>query len=570
MRAVEGMRFPVLLAAVLAFGWATYRGWRGPAWTAVQRYPRTATLVLFAALTIVQTWPLASDPAHLARHDNSDALLNEWALAWVAHQAPRDPLHLFDANIFYPERYTLAYSEAMIVQALMGAPLFWLGASPVLVYNLVLLAGFSLTGWSMCLVMVKWTGDWIAGITAGVLLAFNAHTLTRLPHLQALHGEFLPPALLALDALFREPRARHAVRLAMWFSLQALTSVYLLVFTTFAMLAAAGVRWREWLGRRVFRAAPQLAFAALLAALLLLPYLMPYWRIYRDAGVSRSLFDVELYAASWRDYLSTPSRWHFGAWSYRWFTGAALFPGLVGLSLTALAIGSGRAFSDRRARMCLAVGICGVVLSFGTKIPGYAALYGVLPLLQAIRAVSRFGYLGLVAVAFLAGFGMLELRRRTSARWWKPAAAGVLALAVLEPLVAPISFGRFEGISPIYDQVAGEPDAVVAELPMPGGFGWFGNARYMLNSTRHWKPMLNGYSGGAPPSFHAHAAAVSTFPDGPSIAALQAIGVTHVFVHLTAFDEARRSVMDRTPALHKVAEDFPVVLYRIGTPAPPR
>ena len=43
------------------------------------------------------------------------------------HQLPRDPLHLFDANIFHPERNTLAFSEHMLPQALMGAPLLWLG-----------------------------------------------------------------------------------------------------------------------------------------------------------------------------------------------------------------------------------------------------------------------------------------------------------------------------------------------------------------------------------------------------------------------------------------------------------
>ena len=58
------------------------------------------------------------------------------------------PAHLFDANICYPERDTLAFSEPLIVPALMGAPLAWLGASPVLVYNVVLILGFALTAWA--------------------------------------------------------------------------------------------------------------------------------------------------------------------------------------------------------------------------------------------------------------------------------------------------------------------------------------------------------------------------------------------------------------------------------------
>src|SRR5579871_4267606 len=93
-------------------------------------------------LTLVHTWPLALQPGRYSGNDNADTQLNEWILAWIAHQLPRDPAHLFEANIFYPAHDSLAFSEPLIVPALMGAPLAWLGASPVLVYNLVLIAGF--------------------------------------------------------------------------------------------------------------------------------------------------------------------------------------------------------------------------------------------------------------------------------------------------------------------------------------------------------------------------------------------------------------------------------------------
>nr|MBA3885268.1 hypothetical protein [Acidobacteriota bacterium] len=48
--------------------------------------PALALLALFTLLAVFHTWPLASAPGTLSRHDNADALLNEWAVAWVAHQ----------------------------------------------------------------------------------------------------------------------------------------------------------------------------------------------------------------------------------------------------------------------------------------------------------------------------------------------------------------------------------------------------------------------------------------------------------------------------------------------------
>jgi hypothetical protein len=47
----------------------------------------------------------------LSRVDNADGQFGIWNVAWVARTLVVDPLHVFDANIFYPHRGTLAYSE---------------------------------------------------------------------------------------------------------------------------------------------------------------------------------------------------------------------------------------------------------------------------------------------------------------------------------------------------------------------------------------------------------------------------------------------------------------------------
>ena len=87
-----------------------------------RRLAAAGILVLCLALAVLHTWPLATAPHRLSRNDNADTMLNEWIIAWVAHQAPRDPVRLFDANIFYPEPRTLAFSEHLVVPAAMAAP----------------------------------------------------------------------------------------------------------------------------------------------------------------------------------------------------------------------------------------------------------------------------------------------------------------------------------------------------------------------------------------------------------------------------------------------------------------
>jgi hypothetical protein len=140
----------------------------------------------------------------------------------------------------------------------------------------------------------------------------------------------------------------------------------------------------------------------------------------------------------------------------------------------------------------------------------------------------------------------------------------LLAVLAVEPMAAPVHFTPFAGVSTIYESLASEPDAVVVELPMPGGFNWFGNARYMINSTRHWRPMLNGYSGSAPGSFYEHARELATFPDPAAIAALAQIGVTHVFVQLDGYSADQHAVMETSPELTRIASDEWIVLYRVN------
>ena len=108
----------------------------------------------------------------------------------------------------------------------------------MLVHNLVLMAGFALTGWATALVVASWTGSRTAGVLSGSLLAFNSFTLTRLAQMQDLHLEFFAPALFALDRFVVTAQTRDALKLAGWFVLQALTGTYVMLFTAISLMVA--------------------------------------------------------------------------------------------------------------------------------------------------------------------------------------------------------------------------------------------------------------------------------------------------------------------------------------------
>jgi hypothetical protein len=492
-------------------------------------------------------------------------MLNQWILSWVAHQATTDPAHLVDANIFYPDARTLAYSEYLIVPAAMGAPVLWLGGSPTLEYNLLVLAGLALTGWAGCILIHKWTGDLAAGVVGGVIVAFNAHTLTRLPQLQAVHVEFLPLALLAFDDAISDGSSRWSIALlAACMALTGITAYYTLVITMVALAAAWAVRVDAWRRGCAAGAVARVALAAALSLVVLGPALLPYARL----GRVRSLDEIALYSAAARDYLATPARIHFDTWSARFFGGTtALFPGVTAIVLSLIALASGVAIRDRRARMALALGVAGVALSFGPALPGQALLYHVLLPLQGIRNVARFGYLATVAAAILAGFGIAHLRARGGSSRWMPALlAAIFICANLDAFSAPLEFVTPEPVAAIHSRLKGS-NALVAEFPFYPPDRLFRHAPYMLHSTANWRPMLNGYSGMMPDSFVEHARELQRFPDDRSLAALRTFGVTHIFVHDRALrdwtDNETADAVRRTEGLQLIAEEGDVALYQV-------
>jgi len=520
-------------------------------------------LALFAGLTVIHLWPLASAPGTLGRNDNGDFVLHEWIMAWVAHQVVTSPLHLFDANIFYPEPRTLSYSDHLFAQSMLGAPLFWAGASPVLVHNLVLMAGFALTGWTTAIVIRMWTGSWTAAIGSGSLVAFNSFSLTRLPQIQDLHLEFFPLALLALDRLLAAPGPRRALSLAGWFVLQSLTGTYVMVFTSLSLAAAALVRPSDWIGKRFSRVSLHVAAAAMVSALALAPFLLPYYHSNAEVGLGRSLEETRRYSAELTDYFAAAGRIHFDVlkWSRPYFQGDALFPGFVGLALAVVGV-TVSGVRDARGRMLLAIAVVSFALSFGPAFPLYGVLYRVYPLLTGIRGAVRFGQFTLVAVGMLAGFGIAWLQRRVQARVAVPLGLALVLGVNAEAMRAPFGYTTFDGVPPIYNalQHAGSR-SVLAFFPFYESARFHLNAPFMLATTRSWQPMLNGYSGFKPASYYEHVKQLASFPDQASIDYLRAAGVTHVIVDGPAMRPGRVDALARFPELHLWQTDGNVRIY---------
>ena len=245
----------------------------GEALTWPQRIGRLALLVLgFSVLTAALTWPQVR---HLdSVPDLGDPLFSIWRIAWVSHQIVRDPLRLFDGNMFHPEPLTLTYSDSVIVPALMSAPLFWMGVHPVLVYNLLLLSGFVFSGVTMFLLVRALTGRIDAALIAGTIFAFYPYRYEHYPHLELIMTMWMPLTLWALHRTMAAGRLRDGLATGLAFALQMLSSLYYGLFLAVYLVPLGGALW---LARgRPRRPLLMLAAGAALAAVLVSPVIYAY------------------------------------------------------------------------------------------------------------------------------------------------------------------------------------------------------------------------------------------------------------------------------------------------------
>lgn len=522
---------------------------------------------MMLALAVLHTWPLATDPGRLSLH-SEDEWLNAWAVSWIAHQLARDPFDLFGANMFYPTENAYAYTEPLLVPGLMGAPLRWLGASPMLTYNLLLLAGLTLTGLAMYWLVAAWTGDPWAGVLAGAVLAFSTAMLTRLAHLQALHLYALPLALLAFDRLVRRGRTRDAWGVGLWVLCAALTSGYLVVFVTLALGSALLARTPELRGRHGARVLLRLAAAAAATLAVLFVVLSPYLVV---QGARPLAPDAPNVGTALLSYLSTAANLHYGWWSHAVYqVRGPLFPGAIALVLASAALVARGVAPPGVRRMLLAVAAVGGLLSLGPLTPVYEWAYFLVPPVQTLRAPGRFGILVVFAVAALAGLGLAALRARwPSRRWGTFAAAAALAAVTVECLAAPLSYRPIEYGAPIHRALGAAGPGPILELPLhSGGGGSHPNAWYLLASTQHWRPLIAGYGNGRPAGYDDLARILSTFPSVLAVARLQALGVTWVVVHTSRHPQpremlARMEEVRGRPYLTVLGEAGADRLYRI-------
>jgi len=483
-------------------------------------------IAFFSTLAIINSWPLALSPAaRIGAH--GDAYFSVWRLAWVAHKLQTGSDGLFDANIFYPEPNTLAYSDAMLLPATAAAPLAWLGVHPVLIYNLVLLAAFVASGIAAFALVRRLTGSTAAGLLGGTIFAFAPHRMEHFDHLELQFAFWIPLAALAWHQAVEARRLGPYVAVSALVGGQLLSSIYHGIF----LMTWLAVMTLAWFGRNYRETARALTGMLVPASVILAALSIPYLES-RAAVGERTAADIKTYSAVPVDFLSAPSTNRLYGWTDNLGANERhLFPGVVAVTLMIVGLAISR---DRRTR-AHAVGLAvALVLTFGSNAGVYTLLFEFVLPFRGLRVPARAGILVLMGMAVFAGAGLVWLAGRWRRLRLVPAAA--IALTAVEFATAPALIDVDEPISPWYRTLSKMPDTVIFEWPVtvPWRLYDMRDVRYMYRSLQHWQPLLNGYSGNYPLGYQKLLIEMRAFPFTPALTYLRQRGATVLVVHEVA------------------------------------
>jgi len=261
-----------------------------------------ALFSLFFGLVSLFTWPLLAHPGSLLRGLN-DPFLFTWILNWAASHLS-DPGALVNANIFYPYGNTYAYSEPLLVPAVLtAAPILKLTGNPVLAHNLTLLIFQALGGWAACYATTRLTGSLAAGLIAGIAFSVSPFRTGYYNYLNV-HMQFAIPLTLLSFALFLEQQTwKRLLATALLFWAQMATIFYggvpLSILLALFLAAFLLLRPRLW---KDLSLALKLCLMGGIVLILLAPVLWPYYTVFKELGLERSLKDVHRYSADWYSF----------------------------------------------------------------------------------------------------------------------------------------------------------------------------------------------------------------------------------------------------------------------------
>ncbi len=499
----------------------------------------------------------------------ADSDMITWTLLWEKHVLLTNPLGFFNGPIFWPQHWTITYSEPFIGLVLPFAFLesitgHWQFAMTGIVVGGVILnlaATYSL---------VKWlTGRVDAALVSAVAFSFSSFTFAHLVHVQFSVLGLVPLGFLLLFKLFDKPTWPNTVWLSLTSIALIVTCLYLgvlylllvglmivayLITTRFSIGKARTVHLITFVGATLLGSSPVLV-------------------VYGFAGnPSRAVFPEWNFVLA--DFAHPYKVWSFyiglikpssSSVENMFFIGvvamALAFVGAIVLMVrfvrrraTTSGDSYGKTLESSRQPVLRApyfgflmmAGAVSLILAFGDfgALSPFGILHKHVPGFGGIRVPARFAIVSLLSLATLSGVGYSFCVRRSLRL---PTRAIICGLVIAAICVELGGFSGWPGWSSatqesrantkVYERISMLPAGAVLELPTSEGpISVAVDARRMRMATADWHPRVNGYSGYFPKRYFEFMATLNQFPSEAALDLARELRIRYVIVHTEKLD----------------------------------
>ncbi|HVR76461.1 MAG TPA: hypothetical protein VMT52_19180 [Planctomycetota bacterium] len=480
-------------------------------------------LLLYAACTVILTWPLALHLGDRLPAGSNDLWQNYWNFWWwKTALLERGQLPYATDLIYQPGETSLAFHTHSEANILTTFPIL-AAAGPAAALNTAILLGFVLSGWGAYLLCREVLPGTRAAFIGGLVFAFFPQRFEQsLEHLNLASCQAMPIFLYALLRLARRGGAGSIALAAGTFAWNALYSWHngLLILPAALILHAHSFCRAPRPRLHILR---DTAIAACAAAVILLPFLWPMLSEIADGAT----YYVKPAVRKGIDplFLVLPAEGH-PLWGslvrdlYERLRGypSAGFTCYLGIAALALAACA----PSRRAGSASSTGVrpgfprgiwssilalhvllaCGATLVMAGKDTGFPLPFAWLqevPILKTLRVANRFVVPAMIALSVLAAAGGARLLAKAEARggaWKRTVLPACLALIALDYLWVPYPTREIPA-PPWIQAVRAAPPGLLLDLP--GGHRARG-AEDMFHQTLHGRPMVGGYASCLPPA----------------------------------------------------------------------
>ncbi len=477
---------------------------------------------LFTILTVIFTWPMV---INFNGVPGGDAFVFTHCYWWYKKALFSLQNPFFTNYIFYPEGVNLAFQSGTFGNFLLTLPVT-LFAGPVAGVNVSYFLTFVLSATFTFLLAYRITKDMSAALVAAFLYTFSVmHAGRGVGHLNVCSIHCLPAVLYALYRALEQRSWLWTGVCGIFFGLTILIDQLQTIIVAGASTAV--FVWclmnHKFLAMRLRDVVYHFALIAGISLIVASPYLYAVVRFMGEgtASLERGMFDVggsNTYSADLLGFILHPSGYGvIGKQLKTWFPGIMEPSAFLGLTVIVLLLV--QIFSKEKnhfVRKLWLVAAIPFVLSLGPtlhiggrwqwwsdgsyiKLPYYYLAR--LPLFAQIRTPDRFHIATSFAVALIAAFALITLRRyladRFSGKTVRLVIASLMILMVAEYLL-PTGLAHPVPDSPVLKSMAREPsNDPLLWLPLSRSSSFARNGlessiKAMYFQTIHGKPILNG------------------------------------------------------------------------------